>query len=103
MNPINTDEIRKAWPLSEKLSTHSEECVKWHYTCAIHRLCYELDSPVRAMSEALKMIPKLGDGKCVTDPRMVEIAMLSSECESLRAEVDRLRARLTSENGDVIH
>jgi len=43
MNPINTDEIRRAWPVPGRMDTHSEECAKWHYTCAINRLCDELD------------------------------------------------------------
>ena len=43
LKPINTDEIRKAWPFPERLATHSEDCIKWHYTCAINRLCDELD------------------------------------------------------------
>ena len=43
MNPINTDELRKAWPIPGRMVTHSEECAKWHYTCAINRLCDELD------------------------------------------------------------
>jgi hypothetical protein len=42
-NPIDTDEIRKAWPFPDSMNTHSEECIKWHYTCAIHRLCQQLD------------------------------------------------------------
>ena len=43
LKPINTDELRKAWPFPKHLVTHSEECAKWHYTCAINRLCDELD------------------------------------------------------------
>lgn len=40
---IDTNKLREAWPMSDRLTTHSEECDKWHYTCAIHRLCDELD------------------------------------------------------------
>lgn len=44
MNPINTDELRKAWTdYDHKMVTHSEKCHLWHYSCAIDRLCDELD------------------------------------------------------------
>ena len=43
MNPIDTNELRKAWPVPGRMDTHSEDCAKWHYTCAINRLCDELD------------------------------------------------------------
>ena len=44
MNPIDTEKLRKAWTdYDHKMVTHSEECHLWHYSCAIQRLCDELD------------------------------------------------------------
>jgi hypothetical protein len=43
MNPIDTKVLREKWPPMHEGTTHSGECYKWHYSCAIHRLCDELD------------------------------------------------------------
>lgn len=47
-SPIDTAEVRAKWSAPgtslEWRDHHPPECWKWHHTCAIHRLCDELDA-----------------------------------------------------------